>query len=52
MNKEKINKLLNRVPIHVIIIVTLAIWIVPTVGLLVTSLRPPEAVRATGWPRP
>ena len=49
MNKEKINKLLNRVPIHVVIVVTLIIWIVPTVGLLVTSLRPPEAVRATGW---
>jgi alpha-glucoside transport system permease protein len=49
MNKEQINKLLNRVPTHVIIILTMIIWVVPTVGLLVTSLRPPEAVRNSGW---
>lgn len=49
MNKDQINKLLNKVPTHVIIILTMIIWIVPTLGLLVTSLRPPEAVRNTGW---
>jgi alpha-glucoside transport system permease protein len=49
MNRERINKLLNQVPTHVIVILTMIIWIVPTVGLLVTSLRPPEAVRNTGW---
>lgn len=49
MNRERINKLLNRVPTHVIVILTMIIWIVPTLGLLVTSLRPPEAVRNTGW---
>jgi alpha-glucoside transport system permease protein len=49
MNKDQINKLLNKVPTHVIIILTMLIWIVPTLGLLVTSLRPPEAVRSTGW---
>ena len=49
MNKEQINKLLNKVPTHVIVILTMLIWIVPTLGLLVTSLRPPEAVRSSGW---
>ena len=49
MNKDRINKLLNKLPTHVIILLTMAIWIIPTVGLLVTSLRPPEAVRSTGW---
>ena len=49
MNREQINRLLNKVPTHVIIILTMIIWIVPTVGLLVTSLRPPEAVRSSGW---
>jgi alpha-glucoside transport system permease protein len=32
-----------------IIILTMIIWIVPTLGLLVTSLRPPEAVGSSGW---
>lgn len=49
MNRERINKLLNQLPTHVIVILTMLIWIVPTLGLLVTSLRPPEAVRNTGW---
>ena len=49
MNRERINKLLNQVPTHAIVILTMIIWIVPTLGLLVTSLRPPEAVRSTGW---
>ena len=49
MKREQINKLLNKVPTHVIVILTMIIWIVPTVGLLVTSLRPPEAVRSSGW---
>lgn len=49
MNREKLNKTLNKLPIHVIILFTIAIWIIPTLGLLVTSLRPPEAVRNTGW---
>jgi len=49
MNRERINKLLNRIPTHVIILLTMAIWIIPTLGLLITSLRPPEAVRTSGW---
>src|SRR5215207_6939533 len=49
MNKERINKLINQLPTHVIILFTMAIWIVPTVGLLITSLRPPAAVGNTGW---
>ena len=49
MNKERVNKLLNKLPTHVIIILTMVIWIVPTLGLLVTSLRPPAAVGNTGW---
>ena len=49
MNRDRINKLLNQVPTHVIIILTMIIWIVPTLGLLVTSLRAPEAVRSSGW---
>lgn len=49
MNRDKINKFFSKLPTHVIIIFTIVIWIVPTVGLLVTSLRPPQAVNNTGW---
>ena len=49
MNRDRINKLLNKIPTHAIVILTMLIWIVPTVGLLVTSFRPPESVGDSGW---
>jgi alpha-glucoside transport system permease protein len=49
MNRDRINKLLNRVPTHLIIILTMIIWIFPTLGLLITSFRPPEEVGSSGW---
>ncbi len=49
MNRNKINRLLGRIPTHLIIIVTILIWIVPTLGLLITSIRPVQAVNTTGW---
>ena len=49
MNRDKINKFLNKLPTHLIIIFTIVIWVIPTVGLLVTSLRPPQAVSNSGW---
>jgi len=49
MNRERINKLLNRVPTHFIVILTILIWIIPTIGLLITSLRPLQAINTTGW---
>ena len=49
MNRDRINSLLNRVPTHVIIILTILVWILPTIGLLVTSLRPRQDVNNTGW---
>ncbi len=49
MNRAKINKFFNKFPIHVLIIVTIIIWVVPTVGLLVTSFRPVQAANNSGW---
>jgi alpha-glucoside transport system permease protein len=49
MNRDAINRFLSRIPTQVIIILTMIIWIVPTVGLLITSLRPVQAINTTGW---
>jgi alpha-glucoside transport system permease protein len=49
MNRDKINKFFDKLPTHVIILFTMAVWIIPTLGLLITSLRPPQAVGNTGW---
>jgi alpha-glucoside transport system permease protein len=40
---------LNRAPIHIVLAFIALVWLVPTVGLLVTSFRPAADMRATGW---
>ena len=49
MNRDRINKILGRIPTHVIVIGTILIWIIPTLGLLITSLRPVQDINSTGW---
>jgi alpha-glucoside transport system permease protein len=36
-------------PIHLMLILISVIWLVPTVGLLVTSFRPPNDILTSGW---
>ncbi len=40
---------LNRTVIHVFLALIGLIWLVPTLGLLVTSLRPRADIQSTGW---
>ncbi|MCL5612249.1 MAG: ABC transporter permease subunit [Chloroflexi bacterium] len=49
MNRDRINRILGRIPTHLIILITILIWIVPTLGLLITSIRPVQDVNSTGW---
>jgi ABC-type glycerol-3-phosphate transport system permease component len=49
MNRDRINKFLSQVPTQAIIILIMLIWILPTLGLLITSLRPVQSVNSSGW---
>lgn len=49
MNRERINNFLNSLPIHIGVIFMLLLWLLPTFGLLVTSLRPAQAINSSGW---
>jgi alpha-glucoside transport system permease protein len=40
---------LNRTAIHVFLALIGLVWLVPTLGLLVTSLRPRADIQSTGW---
>jgi alpha-glucoside transport system permease protein len=46
---EKLNAVLRRIPLHVLIIVICLLWIIPTIGLLITSFRPVQDVNTSGW---
>jgi alpha-glucoside transport system permease protein len=52
MNKhtrEKINRFLGKIPLHVLIILLCALWVIPTLGLLISSFRPAQAINTSGW---
>lgn len=46
---EKLNHFFSRFPLHLAVILMCVLWILPTLGLFVTSFRTREAVRTTGW---
>ena len=45
----RIVALLNRSAIHVVLGLIGVVWLVPTLGLLVTSFRPRSDIQSTGW---
>jgi alpha-glucoside transport system permease protein len=48
-SRPLILKVFDRWPVKLIIGVIAVLWLIPTIGLLVTSFRPESAIRATGW---
>src|SRR5262249_12312030 len=40
---------LGNWPTHLTIVVLMVIWLIPTIGLLINSLRPPDQVNESGW---
>ncbi len=49
MNKERIKMILSGLPTHVVLIGLGLIWLVPTIGLLITSFRPFQEINQSGW---
>lgn len=46
---SRLNVWLRRIPVHAAIIVMCLLWVLPALGLLVTSFRPVQDVNQTGW---
>jgi len=42
-------RVLRRLPLHLVIVALMVVWLIPTIGLLVNSFRPPEALTQSGW---
>lgn len=45
----EVRSILRRFPLHAVVIGMCVIWLIPAVGLLVSSFRPPRLVSSTGW---
>jgi alpha-glucoside transport system permease protein len=46
---ERLSAMLSRAPVHVALVVLSVIWLLPTVGLAVTSFRQKSDIASTGW---
>jgi alpha-glucoside transport system permease protein len=45
----RFGQVIGRFGVHVAVILLMAIWLIPSIGLLVNSFRPAQAVASTGW---
>jgi len=46
---ERAVAFLAKTPVHIALVVLAVIWLVPTLGLLVTSFRPRADIQSSGW---
>jgi alpha-glucoside transport system permease protein len=46
---QRLVRFIARTPVHLALLVIAVIWLVPTVGLAITSFRPRDQIQATGW---
>jgi alpha-glucoside transport system permease protein len=46
---ERLARIVGKSPTHIILSLIALVWLVPSIGLLVTSFRPSADMRATGW---
>ncbi|HHT73071.1 MAG TPA: carbohydrate ABC transporter permease, partial [Firmicutes bacterium] len=49
MSRAKLRRMLPRVIVNGAVILAMALWIVPTLGLFITSFRPASEVTSSGW---
>jgi alpha-glucoside transport system permease protein len=45
----RVVEFISRSPVHIVLAFVAVIWLVPSVGLLVTSFRPRGDIASTGW---
>jgi alpha-glucoside transport system permease protein len=45
----RVMRFIQRSPVHIALIAIAVIWLVPTLGLLITSFRPKSDVFSSGW---
>jgi alpha-glucoside transport system permease protein len=46
---ERLMRIINKAPVHIALALVALIWLLPTVGLLITSVRPRSEIQASGW---
>jgi alpha-glucoside transport system permease protein len=42
-------RFIRRIPMHLVLLIVLALWLIPTLALLISSFRPAPAITTSGW---
>lgn len=46
---NRVREILAKAPVRIVVLAIALIWTLPTVGVLISSLRPENAIRTSGW---
>jgi alpha-glucoside transport system permease protein len=46
---ERLVRMVSRTPLHIALLAIGVLWLIPTVGLAVTSFRTPDNINSSGW---
>jgi alpha-glucoside transport system permease protein len=46
---ERLVRMVSRTPLHIALVAIAVLWLVPTVGLAITSFRTPDNINSSGW---
>ena len=46
---DRLRQFFTGLPLRIAIIAIALLWTIPTIGLLITSFRPPDDIRSSGW---
>lgn len=49
MGAQVARKIVSRIPLHLTLFLVVFIWLIPTIGFLVTSFRPLQEILNSGW---
>ena len=45
---ERLMRFVGRTPVHIALVIIALVWLVPTIGLLITSFRPRGDIQSSG----
>jgi len=47
--QSKFERIVTKAPTHIAVITVVILWTLPTLGLFISSFRPPDALTSSGW---
>jgi alpha-glucoside transport system permease protein len=49
ISRDRLRRILSGAPVRIVVLLIALVWTLPSAGLLISSLRPPRDILASGW---